>query len=164
MKKNIKLYNIILPIWIIWIFPPLLFICIVLNSIVDYFVTYISMKKRGIKDAKAITKKIIFKVVTFGFLADFAGAIALIGITAISNDKVVEGIMMNPFKNALSLLAYIPALVIAGVVIYWLNYKISFKNIDIDDKHKKLVSLYLAIFTAPYTFLIPTEWLLNIIY
>ncbi len=162
--KNIKLYNVILPIWLIWIFPPIIFIFIVLNTIIDFLVTFISMKKLGIKDAKKKTMKLLLRVVTFGFLADFVGAALLTVVGAIFTDTSIDNIFMNPFNSVASFLIVALAIIVAAFLIYILNYTFSFNKVDMNDKHKKKLALYLAIFTAPYTFLIPTLWLIGSIY
>ncbi len=162
MKKNDKLYNIILPVWLIWMFPPLLFACLILNTIIDYVVVFFSMKKLGIEDAKKKTMKALFKVVVFGFLADFVGAGLLAAASYIfAETNTIEHIFMNPFNSVASFLTVAIAIVVAALLIYILNYKLSFTKIEINDKQKKKIALYLAIFTAPYTFLIPTVWLMS---
>jgi len=42
--------------------------------------------------------------------------------------------------------------------IYIFNKKYSFKKIDITEREKKILSLTMAIVTAPYLFLLPTNF------
>ena len=51
----------------------------------------------------------------------------------------------------------IPALIISAVLIFMLNYFVTFKNTDKALRLK--LSVIFAIVTAPYTFLIPSSWL-----
>jgi len=51
----------------------------------------------------------------------------------------------------------LPALFISAVLIFVLNYFVTFKKTD---KALRLnLSLIFAIVTAPYTFLVPSSWL-----
>lgn len=51
----------------------------------------------------------------------------------------------------------IPALIISAVLIFVLNYFVTFKKTD---KALRLnLSLIFAVVTAPYTFLVPSSWL-----
>ncbi len=162
MKKSIRLYNMILPIWLLWVFPPFIFICIILNTLIDFLVTFIAMKKLKIEDRKNKIKKSIVKIVFFGFLADFIGVIILLILTYFIDHNSIEFMVMNPFKDILSLILFVLVIAIVGFFIYLFNYKINFKKIDISDYEKKIISISLAIFTAPYTFLIPTEWFMHL--
>ena len=57
------------------------------------------------------------------------------------------------------MLCALPGLVLAGVLIYFLNRRFSFRKTGLDEGQVKKLSLALAIATAPYTLLIPIEWL-----
>lgn len=51
----------------------------------------------------------------------------------------------------------IPAIIISSFAIYKFNYKFTFKNFEANKKYK--LSLIFAVITAPYTFLVPSNWL-----
>jgi putative flippase GtrA len=51
----------------------------------------------------------------------------------------------------------IPALIISAVSIFLLNYFITFRNAE--KKTRLQLSIIFAVVTAPYTFLVPSEWL-----
>ena len=60
MKRNktIRLYNIILPIWLLVWWPSFLWLGLIpANYLIDFLVTYLSMKKLGIEDCKEKTRK-----------------------------------------------------------------------------------------------------------
>ena len=79
MKKNdVKLYNVIFPIWLLWLFPVTWIVVLPGNFIVDLLVVVLTMKWLKIKDIKGKTKSVILKVWVFGFLADFIGTAALL--------------------------------------------------------------------------------------
>ena len=49
----------------------------------------------------------------------------------------------------------IPGVILAGVLIYFLNLKFSFKKTDLEPAQIRFLSLMLALFTAPYTMMLP---------
>ena len=165
-KTSIKLYNLIFPIWIIWIFPITWIVVIPANFIIDSLVILITLMVLKINDKKAIYKKAIFKTWIFGFLSDFIGAAIMI-IPSLVFDKFPKEISMWLEKNLISSLAYNPfssiysalwgilAVIVAGYFIYLFNYKITLKNINMEARSKKILAISLAIFTAPYLFFIP---------
>lgn len=49
-------------------------------------------------------------------------------------------------------------LLLAGVCIFLFNYHWSFAKTNLTSAQKKKLALALAVFTAPYLFLMPLEW------
>ena len=164
MRKDVKLYNVLFPIWMLLIFPITWLIILPGNFIVDTIVLLITLKIIKPKDIKDIYKKSIFRVWILGFLSDFVcGAILLLGTNITGNwwyAHIAEPISTNPFNNFYSFIYVLIALVIAGLLIYFFNYKISFKNTGLPRETIKKIALALAIFTAPWVVLIPS----NLIY
>ena len=165
--KEIKLYNVIFPVWFLLIFPPIWLIIIPLNLIIDSIIVYICMKKNNVNDIKEKLKKIIFKVVCFGFLADIIGGIFMYASVFLEIfvedskwlvDNLINPVMFNPFSSVFGLIYTILAMMISSILIYIFNYKYTFNKIELDDKIKKRISLVLAIVTTPILFLLPTEW------
>lgn len=168
MKKEIKLYNIIFPIWMLVLLPPMWIAILPANFIIDSIVLLIALKfiiKNT--DIRKNYKKTVFKVWILGFAADLAGTLTLFVVeTGFSNmgNKVInqlEAIYWNPLDNPYAFIYICFAIVISAILIFIFNYKISFKNVDLNKIEKIKVSLTLAILTAPYTFLIPTEMVYN---
>ena len=100
----------------------------------------------------------------------FGGAILLFALNQLMfgmNDdvnsfisKAADGLMLNPFSNVLSLVIVIAAIVLSAVCIYKLDKSILTKaGLDIDQAKKSAIRL--AIITAPYVYLIPSEWFYN---
>ncbi|MBQ7140601.1 MAG: hypothetical protein IJO32_03780 [Bacilli bacterium] len=163
MKK--KLYNIIFPIWILFIVPPVILIVLPSNFIIDSLVLIISLKLFKISNINEIYKKTIFKVWIFGFLSDIIGALFLFLSMFIPGnfwyDKVLSPLMWNPFETVYSFLYCTIAIIISGLFIYLFNKKITFKNINIKDNLKKKIAFILALVTAPYLFYLPTSVVYN---
>lgn len=170
MKKQstVKLYNLIFPIWILWLFPLTWIVVLPGNFIIDNAVILITLKLLNINDQKAIYKQTILKVWIFGFISDFIGTIVMLipGFINFKNSEIMRNwwyknietpVFYNPFQSVYGLLWVTLAVVITSVFIYCFNYKISFKNLELEESSKKKLALSLAIFTAPILFYLPTS-------
>ena len=82
--------------------------------------------------------------------------VATFGLFNGDNSKVGEALRWNPFDNTVALLWTVLSIVISGICIYIFDSKFAFNKTDLSEKHKKLISLMMTIFTAPYVMLIPT--------
>lgn len=161
--KEIKLYNVIFPIWFLLFFPPVIFFTLAGNFVIDSLVVlacfFIYKVSTTAIDVKTFYKKNILKVWIFGFLADFIGAIVLFVINAAEfklPQGVLTGINFDPYKNPLAVLILVIAMLISAVFIFVFNYKITFKNIS-DRRLRFKLALTIAIVTMPWTFLLPTK-------
>ncbi len=68
-------------------------------------------------------------------------------------------VSQNPFQSFPAFLLVLLVVALCGVLIYWFNRKLTFRKVDLPARSKHILSLYMAIFTAPYLFFLPTEWL-----
>ncbi len=167
MKKETTLYNVVFPIWLMVLFPTAWIAVIPLNLIVDFLVMFITLKVLKSQNAKLCIKSSLLPVWLFGFLSDFIGvgilfSTYLIGlIPALSESDAYTDILgaltMNPFENIWALLWTLAAIAVAGVMIYIFNRFISFRKLPLENKQKHLLALSMAVFTAPYLFLLPTK-------
>lgn len=160
-NKVVKLYNLIFPMYMLWVMPPVIFISAALNFIIDSIVILITEKVLKIENIFSKYKKVILKVWGFGFLADFIGALFLFGISGLFEGldiPIKYNIDYNPFGNVYALIITILGILIASVLIFLFNKKICFKKVDITEKQKFILSLVMAIVTAPYLFLLPVTW------
>lgn len=167
-KKNIKLYNIIFPIWIIWLIPTTWIIVLPLNFLIDLLVVVFALKFIRNQNIKSNAKKCILSVWLLGFLSDFIGTVFMFLPNIIDlytgewwYDNLVTPLFLNPFSNFWSFVWGTISIVISGIVIYFFNYKFSFRRTDMTEIEKKKVSIALAVFTAPYLFYLPTEWFIK---
>lgn len=159
-----KLYNVIFPIWLILIVPPIVLLVIPSNFLIDSLVLIVGLKMLNVTNWFDKYKKSIIKVWIFGFIADVIGSLLLFATQFMgSNDylyeKLVYPIVWNPFKSILAVLYVLLVIIICGLLIYLINYKFAFKKTDLDKKSKKTISILLACVTAPYLFLLPTSFL-----
>ena len=134
---------------------------------------YLSSKLIKIENPMAIIKKSLAKTVALGFVADIiATAVLMIlsfGITGTRNtfakwfhDNISIPILNDYYETPWGILVIILAVMFAGFLVYVFNRKFSFKNTDLSESQIKKVSLTLAIITAPYLFLIPTNVFYNL--
>lgn len=146
-KNDVKLYNVLFPLWMILLFPQVWLIVIPGNFIIDSIVLIISMNILKIADKKLWYKKYIIKIYLFGMLSDIIGAGYMLLLT----------IVFGVGRMGDELYLTVPAIVISSALIFILNYFITFKKTD---KLLRLkFSLIFALVTAPYTFLVPSSWL-----
>lgn len=144
MKKNVKLYNILFPIWMLMLFPVVWLIILPGNFIFDSIVLLIAMSALKIAERKEWYKKYIFKIFTFGMLSDLIGA-----------GFLISTMYLDLYDFDVEIFLTIPAVIIASVMIYVFNYFVTFK--DLEKPLRKKMALTFAIATAPYTFLIPSK-------
>ena len=147
MKKEVKLYNVLFPFWMLLLFPQMWLIVLPGNFIIDSLVLLVSMAVLKIADKKQWYKKHILKIFLFGLLADIIGSAYML--------LMMIGFELGRMGDELHLT--IPALASSAVLIFVFNYLLTFRKADKVLRLK--FALTFAIVTAPYTFLIPSSWL-----
>ncbi|MEG2645955.1 MAG: hypothetical protein RSA08_02870 [Clostridia bacterium] len=155
--KN-KLFNIMLPICILIIITAMGIYIIPVNFILNSIVLLFSLAILKISSKLEIYKKTIFKVFIFGFLVNIVGSIILCATPLLSSlngifGEITKFAVWNFYKNISDYIFIGIVVVVSGICTYLLNYKISFKKIEIDKKKKKVIAIIIAVFTAPYLFL-----------
>jgi len=146
-KKDIKLYNVLFPFWMLLLFPQTWLIVLPGNFVIDSLVLIISMFLLKIPDKKQYYKRHILKIYGFGMLSDIVGSAYMLVLVIVFQ---VGRMGDEPYLT-------VPALIISAVLIFVLNYFVTFKNTDKALRLK--LSVIFAIATAPYTFLVPSNWL-----
>ena len=166
-KRSTRLYNVIFPIWLLLSplvlpFSALIFlIALVGNFIIDTLVVWLSLRLQHITDAWQQTKKVIVKVWLYGFLADLLGAILMLGAamaTSEANYDFHAALMYtSPFNYMPAALFALLCVIVTGVLIYRFDSRKALPGADLDDRTRRMTALALAIITAPWTFLLPTD-------
>ena len=153
MKKEVRLYNVLFPIWMFFLFPTFAWLVILpINFAIDSLVLILALKFSKFHDILDIWKKSIWKIWIIGFLSDFVGAVIIYLIMLIIDSlNLGWNLVLFPGTTLIS----IPGVIIAGILIYFLNRKFSFKKCYLNAKEIHRYSLALAVFTAPYAMLIP---------
>jgi hypothetical protein len=167
MKHN-KLYDAVFPIWLLLFFPPVIFITLVGNFIIDSIVIlacYDKFKLVNIQNTKkTFYQKSILKVWAFGLLADIVGTIVLfiIDIQLGSWHNISSAISFDPFSDIWAVIIIIFAMLVSALCIFFFNYKITFKDQILNKQQRLYVALTISIITMPWTFLLPTKWFFHL--
>lgn len=72
MKRTVRLYNILLPIWLLWIFPQVWLIVLPGNLAIDCAVLLLALLALGCTAKQAVLRRVWWRVWLNGFLADAA--------------------------------------------------------------------------------------------
>lgn len=164
--KDIKLYNLIFPLWFVLFLPPVIFITLVGNFVIDSLVViacFFIFKLADIqKSLTEFYKGSILKVWILGFLADIIGAsilfiLGMIDPLELPND-MIRGINYDPFSSPAAVAVITIAMLVSAVFIFMFNYKITFSKQINDKRLRAKVAITVALTTMPWTFLLPTKW------
>jgi len=151
MKRS-KLYNVIFPLWFAFFMPPLVFITLIGNLVIDGLVIYLTLKLSKVLVPNDILKKIILKAWGLGFVADILGA----GLIFLSS----EYFNLNFYRiwdNGTEFIIVSGVILLIGLVIGLFNYIIC-RKASLSGEISRRVALSMGIITAPWMFLIPTPW------
>lgn len=170
-KNGIVLYNMIFPLWLLWIFPVTWIVVLPANLLIDLLVLSLSMRCLKLDGRKEIAKKAVLKVWIAGFVSDFIGTIMMVCAVLIDSfldyqsplgawwyENMTNAVSLNPFETLPAFLWTAACILISGICIYQLNFRLALKKAVPDTAIRKKLALSLAVFTAPYLFLLPTAW------
>lgn len=163
-KHPIRTYNILLPIWLLVWFPSWLWLLLIpANYLLDRIVLHWSLK--GLDDRNAFCRRTAWRICAAGFLSDFVGSAFLIGVQVLLSfinsdmaDSVADSLMSNPSGNIGALACALLAIAVAGLCIYLLDRWI-LNAAGLDRERARRSALRLALITAPYLFLFPSNLL-----
>ncbi len=147
-NNEVKLYNVLFPLWMLLLFPQMWAVTLPGNFIIDSLVLVACMFAFHITDKWHFYRRHILQIFGFGMLADLVGAAYILLLWIWAGEIITLGD---------ELYLTIPALLISAVCIFLFGYFVTFKK---SDKALRLkLALAFAILTAPYTFLVPSKWL-----
>ena len=163
MKKQVRLYNVLFPIWVLWLFPQVLAIVLPGNLAIDCLVLFFALLCLKHTQKGAVVKQLWWKFWLLGFLADFVGVLWMTLALSIAEDAKVHSwlyeslsyVMYNPFGHPAAFLWTLAGVALAGYCIYRFD-KWAMKNCALlseGERHK--IALAMAIITAPWLFFIP---------
>ena len=166
-KREITVYNIMLPLWLLLFWPsPLWLFLIPANYVIDRLILWWGLK--GLEERSAFCRKHTWEICLAGFLGDFIGVIILFCVSFLPEfiwedlteisffEDLMYGVGFNPFSNLVSFLVVVLAIAVSGVVIYRMD-KAILKRAGIEENLAKAAALKLALITAPYLYLIPSS-------
>ncbi len=148
-KRDIRLYNVLFPLWMLLLFPQAWLIVLPGNFLIDSAVLLLSMPALKIADKKSWYKKHILKIYLFGMLSDIIGAAYIFLLSFVFE----LGVYGDEWYLT------VPGLLIAAALIFVFNYFVTFRKAEKGLRWRS--ALIFAIVTAPYTFLVPSRWIYN---
>jgi len=149
LKRSVKVYDALFPLWLLFFFDFQQMWIFVLpgNFIIDSLVLLIAMSLIKLRPKWDFYKKHILQIFFLGLLSDIISSVLLFAVMLFLH---IGRLGDEPYLT-------IPALIVSGTLIFIFNYFITFKALD--KRERMTLSLIFAIFTAPYTFLVPSSWL-----
>ena len=162
-RRPVRLYNVILPLWLLIFFPGAWFLWVIVlggNFLVDSLVLLIGARRLGLENPKELYKRSILKVYGRGFAADFMGVILLVLVFFVLSplsgplSDLIAAFVLNPFTHPGALLLTLLAVAESAYFIYDWNHK-SFAGLGLTEQQVHKLCLWLAVFTAPWLFLLP---------
>lgn len=163
MKKEVRLYNVLLPIWLLWIFPQVWLVILPGNLLIDCLVLTAALFVLKHQSKWAVVKQLWWKFWLLGFLADFIGVLWMMLALSIAEDAKVHSwlyeslsyVMYNPFGHPAALLWTLAGVALAGYCIYRFDRRAMKKCVLLSEGEKHKIALAMAIITAPWLFFIP---------
>lgn len=157
MKRQTKLYNVLFPIWLLWLFPQVLAVVIPGNLAIDCLVLLLTLLALKHTEKGAVVKAVWWKFWLLGFAADLVGtAWMMLGwylLELPALDGVVSYIdMVRPFTNPIAFLWTLAGVAIAGVCIYFFDKRAMKKCGALDGRQRHIIALTMAVVTAPWLF------------
>lgn len=157
MKRQTKLYNVLFPIWLLWLFPQVLAVVIPGNLAIDCLVLLLTLLALKHTEKGAVVKAVWWKFWLLGFAADLVGTAwmflgwYLLELPAL--DGVVSYVdMLRPFTNPIAFLWTLAGVAIAGVCIYFFDKRAMKKCGALDGRQRHIIALTMAVVTAPWLF------------
>ena len=168
IKKDnrITLYNILLPVWLLFFWPSLLWLFLIpANYLIDRIILKWSLG--DLPEKGLFCRKNTWKICLAGFLGDFFGFLLLFAVFMLSgtaNDdsslgsflgELGYGIGFNPFSHIVSFALVLLSVIIASAAIFLLDGRILRKAGLSADLSRKC-ALRLSLLTAPYLYFFPS--------
>lgn len=156
--REMRLYNMILPVWLLWIFPQVWLVILPGNLLVDVLVVFFALLALKRKDKGRLLKRLWWRVWLRGFAADAIG-VAWLLLVLILYDAFkmtwLGPVMYDPFAHPAAFLWTLAAVALSGVCIYFFDRKVLHETDGLTSRETHRIALSLAIVTAPWTFFIP---------
>lgn len=160
MKQQMKLYNVLFPVWLLWLFPQVLLIVLPGNLAIDCLVLFCALSALKHTQKGAVLKQLWWKFWLLGFAADLIGSVWLfLGLYLMELpllDRIVSYVnILRPFSHPIAFLFTLSGVVIAGVCIYLFDKRAMKKCGLLTDREKHIIALVMAVATAPWLFFWP---------
>lgn len=149
---------------------PWNFVSVISNFLIDSLLIVVLSLIYFRRVDGTLYKKTVFKAWGFGFLSDFAGVVTVFVSRFIIYDLVLKSqanLTLNydfPDQNIQfpwNVITLTLGVVIAASLIFLFDYFFTFKTDMLTKKQRLVFSLCFAVFTAPYLFYLPADWIVG---
>lgn len=165
-KTEIRLYNVIFPVYSVLYFPnPFWVIAIPLNYAIDCAVLRLGLKLCRLyedqKERRQFINRTAWRLCAAGFTADLIGFLFLTYFPKLFLSKqlaqeVSSACYTSPFVSSNVLAVFLAAVTVSGICIYIIDRWI-LKKQGLDSEPAGKIAFLLAVLTAPWLMLYPTE-------
>ena len=163
-RRRPAFYNVMFPLWMLIWFPSWLWLLLIpANYLIDRIVLWWSLGSA--ENRQQFCRQHTWKICLAGFASDFAGSLLLLGAYLLLSSfdggwaqDIVRGLGFSPFSNIVSFLVTAAAIALAGACIYALDLRI-IRKAGMNEAQSRHSAFMLAVCTAPYLFLIPSQLL-----
>lgn len=159
MKKE-KIYSSVFPMWMLLLIPTTWIIMLPLNYVWDTIILLIAFCIVKVEKKAEVYKNCIIRVWFFGILSSLLGAtIASIPEFLTTRFNIFSNIGTNPYKNVWLFIFVILGILVSYYFTYTFNKKYSFSRTGLDHIRRKRIAKIVAVFTLPYLFLVPSNYI-----
>ena len=156
-NNEVRLYNIIMPIWLLVIFPVMWIPVLAGNFLIDSGLLLLFLKLRKHDSIKEKWKKSIVKVWLFGMLSDIVGGGIIVAVGAVASkidgrSRFSQAILGHIWRDPAAAAVCIACMLLSSLLIYLFDSKISFKKAISDERERKILALLFAVITMPWLF------------
>lgn len=172
MKQATRLYNVLLPIWLLVLFPQTWLVIIPGNLAIDCLVLFCTLCALKHAQKRTVLKQLWWKFWLLGFAADALGVLWMIlsvlpawignyGTVGASPfvawwEETMLGVhMLRPWTHPLTFCWTLAGVAIAGAAIYCFDQRAMKKCGLLTDLEKHRIALTMAVVTAPWLFFLP---------
>ncbi len=169
MKRETRLYNILFPIWILWLFPQVLLLVLPGNLAIDCLVLLLTLCALKHAQKRAVLRQLWWKFWLLGFAADLIGTAWMVlgmawptalGLSetplgAYFENAMLSAHMLHPWSHPLTFCWTLAGVGIAGVCIYFFDKRAMRRYEGLTGREKHIIALTMAIATAPWLFFLP---------
>lgn len=149
------LADLIFPVFMMYFFPPLLGIIAAANLVIEAIVFFAALRFLNVKMKSQVG--VLLGLWALGLVADMTGSLFLVFPLTIHNPLMNSLIdYYSIYSSPLTVILISVAILVAALIIYWLDLVVLRKRIPLSQARR--IALIFAIVTAPYTYLIPTNW------
>ena len=142
-----KLRALLYPAWVILFDPSAAWLILLRILLVSVIVLALALRRCGVENSLQVWKRAILRVCVVGFLADCLGTLLGFGLFA----------FLMPVGFPWEQLTMLPGVAFAGMMAYLFHSCVSFGRCGLPQEQVHRLCLALAVFTAPYTMLLPTN-------